>query len=134
MLSPALRSPRFPYTTLFRNDGARISGGRRVRLALTPTITSAYLIHRAPVVVVLQREVASPHRGIIGGVVQGHDTIERIPGFLLSREDVHQQRRHAGDRQRTPEHGEHEPAAAKVPRARRGIRAPGIGHPMLLAW
>jgi hypothetical protein len=58
-------------------------------------IPCSHLVHGPPVAVVLQGEIYSPDFRILGLVGQLDDTKERIPGFLLALEDIHEQ---CGDR------------------------------------
>ena len=73
-----------------RDDRARIGLGRRARLGFAAAEARAHLIHRAFVVVVLQREVLAPYGGIFGIVGQLDHAIERIARLLFALEDIHQ--------------------------------------------
>ena len=73
-----------------RDDRARIGLGRRARLGFAAAEAGAHLIHRPFVVVVLQRKVLAPYRGIFGVVGQLDDAIKRIARLLFALEDIHQ--------------------------------------------
>ena len=73
-----------------RDDRARIGLGRRARLGFAAAEAGAHLIHRAFVVVVLQRKVLAPHRRIFRVVGQLDDAIKRIARLLFALEDIHQ--------------------------------------------
>ena len=72
------------------DDRARIGLGRRTRLGFAAAETGAHLIHRAFVVVILQRKVLAPHRRIFRVVGQLDDAIKRIARLLFALEDIHQ--------------------------------------------
>ncbi len=90
---PHRLQPRILFEARLRHDGPWIRFGGRARHGFAPAIAGAHLVHRLAVAVVLHGEVLAPHRWIGRLVVQLHDAVERIPRFLLAREDVHQQRR-----------------------------------------
>ena len=69
---------------------AWIGLGRRTRLRFAAAEAGAHLIHRAFVVVILQRKVLAPHRRVFGVVGQLDDAIKRVTRLLLALEDIHQ--------------------------------------------
>src|SRR4051794_26105038 len=48
------------------DNRARVGLGRRARLRFAPSITRDLLVHGAAVVIVLQRKVLPPYRGVFG--------------------------------------------------------------------
>ena len=69
-----------------------------MRESFAAAVTRAHLIDGPFVVVILQWEIFPPHGGIFSFVGQFHDTIKRVPRFLLAFKDTHQQSdAHDGD-------------------------------------
>ena len=103
---PHRLQPRIFLEPRLRHDTARIGLRRRPRHRFAAAVSRAHLIDRAPVAVVLQREVLAPHRRIDGLVVQLDDAVERIARFLLAREDVDEQGGHRDGRNGREERGD----------------------------
>ena len=80
-----------------RDDGARVGVRRRARLRFAPAVTGALLVDRAAVVIVLQRKILSPDRGVIDLVREFHDAKERVLRLLFVFED-RDENDHADDR------------------------------------
>src|SRR5919109_1524874 len=89
---PHRLQPRVLFEARLGDNGARVGlcGGAWYGLAATEPC--ALLVNRAQIGIVLQRKVLPPEGWIGGLVVQIDDAIERISGFLLTLEDVDQQR------------------------------------------
>ena len=86
-----------------RDDGARVGLGRRARLGFAAAVARALLVHGAAVVIVLQREILAPDRGVFGVVGQFDDAEERIPRLLLALERSRRARSCRGSRRRRRE-------------------------------
>ena len=63
-----------------------------MRERLASAVARALLVHRAPVAVVLLREVLAPLCRIARRIGERHDTIERVPCLLLTLKDIHEER------------------------------------------
>ena len=95
ILGKRVTGPHHLQTRVFfdlrlRDDRARIGLRRRARLGFAAAVAGAHLIHRPFVVVILQRKVLAPHRGIFGIVGQLDHAIKRIARLLFALEDIHQ--------------------------------------------
>ena len=66
-------------------------------IGFASAIARALLVHRAAIVIVLQREILAPDGGVIGFVGEFHDAEERILRLLFVLED-RDENDHAEDR------------------------------------
>ena len=89
---PHRLQPRVLVDARLRDDRTRIGIRRRLRQRLAAAVARAYLVGRAHIGVVLQREVLSPDRRIDGLVRQFHDPEKRVLRLLLPLDDVDEQR------------------------------------------
>ena len=84
--------PRVFLQLRARHHRSRIGFRRRVRHGFAAAVLGALHVDRASVEVVLHGEVLGPGRRIVDRVVQLHHAIKRVLGFLLTLEDIDQQR------------------------------------------
>ena len=78
---------RIFFDPRLRDDRARVGFGRRARLGFAPAVARALLVHRAAVVIVLQRKILAPDRRVLRLVGEFDDAEERIPRLLLVLKD-----------------------------------------------